>query len=550
MQNVMTATHSQKSYPYQPPLSPYRHDPNSPARRAARLWVVGILAAFSFFWGLVFAFMAPALPVLWLAPVGIMALAVIWALPDTRAAPTQILARLFLAFVVILIDWPNYLSLNLHQFGMPWMSFQRLVSIPLTIIFLICISVSKPLRTRTGAALGAEPAIWPLLVAFILIQTYVMFLTPRFIGALDSYVNMQMSWTLMFFIACCLFSLPGWVEKWAIAVWGGAVLSGVVAVWEWRVHHVLWMGHVPSFLAIDPLVARELTPLYRAYTGMYRVQSTFGTSLGLGEFISLAVPFILHFAVSNYRWQIRAAASATVPFLIFVALITNARSALIGVLLGLALYGLYWGVMRSRRNPGSMFARSILYAYPVFAALGLASTFIFGRVHKAVWGAGEAASSTLGRAAQYHKGIPLVFARPEGYGISQAGITLGFYQPNGLLTIDTYYLAIALDYGILGFLVYYAMFGYGLFTGARHALKYVGPDRECAFLAPASISLAAFLVIKSVFAETGNHPFYFMVLGMVVALIYRMKSSTDLKPEPQTWWVTAGSQNLPRHRVI
>ncbi len=66
-----------------PILYPYMYNPNSRQRRRARGRVVFFIAVFCLFWGMVFAFMAPALIVLWIAPVGILALLTIWALPRT-----------------------------------------------------------------------------------------------------------------------------------------------------------------------------------------------------------------------------------------------------------------------------------------------------------------------------------------------------------------------------------------------------------------------------------------------------------------------------------
>jgi hypothetical protein len=514
-----------------PILYPYKHNPNSRQRRRARGRVTLLMAAFCLLWGMVFAFMAPALIVLWLAPVGVLMMLVIWALPDMRTAPTRALEGCFFAFVIVLTLWPNYLSVSLHQFGLPWVSMQRIVSVPIALIFLICVSVSPKLRNDLAESLRTQPLVWKLLVAFVVIQTYCIFISPLPIQSLDRYVNMQTTWTLIFFVAAYLFAKPGAVERWVRTLWLAAVITGLIGIAEWRVHHVLWVGHLPSFLSMDPLVEKELAPEFRNYTSIYRVQSVFGTSLGFGEFISLTTPFVLNYGMSRLRTSRGIAALLTVPFLFFVAYITNARSAIIGLLVGLGVYGFYWGYTQMRLNPDRLIGRTIVMGYPVFSALALASTFIFGRIRRMVWGGGETASSTFSRTMQYHKGIPLVFKHPWGYGIGRGGVTLGIYEPNGMLTIDTYYLAIALDYGVLGFLVYYAMFISGVFYSGKYAAVDDGTDRECSFLGAISASLISFLVIKSVFSQQDNHPLVYMMLGMAAALSARVAGQKNQRLE-------------------
>jgi hypothetical protein len=520
----MTSVDAPEDLPARPAiLRPYGHDLDSPGRRRARRWVVGALAVFSLFWGLVFAFLAPALIIILAAPVGILMLITIWALPDLKAAPTRALERLFFIFVVVLIVWPNYLSIILPNSGLPWISIRRLTSAPLSLILLICVAVSRDFRSRLAAALKGQRLIFVPLLIFVVIQTYSIGLSSVPFGSLNKWVDAQMTSTALFFVACYVFTLPGRVERWAAVLWVCAIVVGLIGVWEWRLGRLPWAGHLPAFLSTDPDVAAELTPHIRAYTDIYRVQSTFGTSLGLGQYLALTMPFLLHFALGPYSTKIRIAAGATVPFLCLVTLITHSRSGMIGVLMALGLYAGYWGITRWRRRKDSLVGPAVVAAYPIMAVLGVAATFVVGRLHSMVWGGGEAAASTGGRTTQYHMGIPMVVKNPIGYGIARGAETLGFREPGGLLTIDTEYLKVALEYGVLGFFVYYFMILYSIYAAARHALADDGSDREISFLSPACIALTSFFVINAVFSQDDNNPLYFGVIGMVVALIYRAK---------------------------
>ena len=129
--------------------------------------------------------------------------------------------------------------------------------------------------------------------------------------------------------------------------------------------------------------------------------------------------------------------------------------------------------------------------------------------------------SRRARTDQWHKGIPLIVRNPIGHGIGMAGITLDYHSPGGLLTIDSYWLANLLEYGILGFLIFFGMVFAGVIYAARSAYDDRTKNLEYAFLIPASVSLLVWTVIKIACAEQGNHPIVFMILGMIVALVYR-----------------------------
>ena len=85
--------------------------------------------------------------------------------------------------------------------------------------------------------------------------------------------------------------------------------------------HTIWAGHIPNFLKMaDNGVADEVARgSIRTGSDVYRVQATSSTALGFGEYLALAMPFVLHFAIApGYRPIVRMTAIATVPLLLFV----------------------------------------------------------------------------------------------------------------------------------------------------------------------------------------------------------------------------------------
>src|SRR3546814_17828866 len=83
---------------------------------------------------------------------------------------------------------------------------------------------------------------------------------------------------------------------------------------------------------------------------------------------------------------------------------------------------------------------------------------------------------------QVNMAIPKIFSHPLGHGIGTSAEVLGFTNPAGTLTIDSYYLVIALDYGIIGFLMFYGLFILAIFYSIKHAVKEPDPRSEVTFL--------------------------------------------------------------------
>jgi hypothetical protein len=516
--------------PNSAPLRPYIDDPQSPNHRIERRMLLLGVVTFCLLYGFVFAFFAPYLLPVLATPVFALAAAAMWALPDVNRAPTRALEGLFFAFFAALILWPNYLAIAVP--GLPWITLIRLAGFPLAGVLLICVSTSAAFRARLGAALSATPYIWRSLVAFVAIQALSIMFSDMKSESVQKFILAQVYWTSIFFISCYVFLQPKRVEQWSLLLWIMAIPIGLIGIAEHFVGHVLWATHIPSFLRIaDENVDRILHGQIRAYTGVYRIQSTFSTSLGLAEYIALTIPFVIHFAFLPNKLLVRALAIGSIPFLFVVILFTGARLGVVGFGLSFIAYVLIWAILKRRREPRAILASAILYSYPVLFGATVATTLFIGRIRRLVWGGGEHQLSNDARTDQLRMGMPMVISQPWGHGIGRGAETLGYSIPGGLLTIDTYYLMVALEYGIIGFVVYFGMILVSIYYASMSVLIAPPEEREFTFLIPAAVSLFNFLVIKSIFSQQDNHPLAFMMMGMVAALVFRIRTgSRSLKP--------------------
>jgi hypothetical protein len=500
--------------------------PYAPARDVAgsrhRRWAIAGLLLFCLIYGAAFGLFAPNLLLVFMVPIVVLALMAIWALPDLARPPTGPLMWLFYAFTVALVVWPNYLAITLPS--MPWITVTRLVGFPLVFLLLVCVSTSSTFRAQINDVLRVLSPGTQIFLMFLVIQALSVFFSRDFGGSLQILINDEMTQTAMFFVACYVFLKPGRAELWAAILWAMALVLAVMGTIELREGHVPWLGHLPSFIKLDENYMRMLAGARREGVGEHRVQGPYTTSLALSEYMAFTMPFLLHFAAQKYKLIVRVSAVISMPILLFTAIITQSRLGVIGVGLSFMTYLLLWALLRRSRKKQDLISPAIVFAYPAILTVVIAASFFIRRIHNVVWGGGLTASSTEGRFVQYSMGIPKILSHPWGYGIGQAGSILGYVEENGTPTIDTFYLATALDYGFIGFILYFALFFVAIYKGVKEFLRAASGDRELLMIMPLTVTLINFVVVKSVFNQQDNHPLIFMMLGMLGALIYRSGS--------------------------
>lgn len=507
-------------------LAPYRR-PGFWERH--RILGFATLLAITLFYGLWFGALAPLLLVQMLLPVAILAAFVIWVLPDESQPLEKTTATLFTAYMLSLMIWPDYLAIQLP--GLPWITFARLFALPMAFAYLISLSQSRAYRQEIGAVLRDSGWVWKLVVAFSLLALVSIGFSSQPMFSANKYIVYLYAGLGVFLVACHLFLRPGRARWFAVGIWIGAAVACLVGFFEARAGKVLWAGHIPSIFRIDdPIIQTILSAKVRAATGIYRLKGKFTTPLGLSEFLALCSPFILHTAVQTRHLAVKLAGAGLLAAMTWVIIKTDARLGFIGLLITFILYSLYVSYRRWQKNRSSLFAPLVLLSYPAVVMAFFISSFFVRRIHNMVWGHGGYSASTEGRIAQIEQGLPMILKQPWGHGIGRAAETLGFTNQLGTLTIDSYFLSIALEVGVAGFVLFYGIFIVAIVRGAR-ALMPENGDRETELLAPALIMLVNFVVIKAVLSQQENHPLFFAGLGMAVALSWRRSRQDSVSRE-------------------
>lgn len=496
--------------------------------RSPRRWIVvsafALLSVFCIAYGFAFGIMAPARMTPFAAPMVLIGGLILWCLPPGDYAPTRAIEPLFIAFFASLILWPNYLAIALGS--LPWITMARLTGTPLILIFLACISISAKFRSELWATLSTEKLMLRLVVALAGLWTFSLLMSSDPGASVNRYALAMVNMIGIFFASCYLFSREGFAELWVRMLLVMLAILSVIGIWEFRIQALPWAGHIPSFLKIDDPIVQKILAGGLTRLETYRVKATATTPLGLGELLGLAMPFAMHLLFGRYPIYIRLAAVALIPLMFFVILLTDSRLGFVAACASGLFYLLFWAILRWRQQKASLFAPAIVLAYPAFFVAFMAATFFVTRLKNEFWGTGQQQYSTQSRLDQWEMGIPKILANPLGYGIGQGATVLGFTNLGGVLTIDSYWLSVLLEIGLVGFLVFYGLMLRGSFTAARMVVT-VGNRGELGLLLPLAVALLNFVIVKMVFSQEANHPLIFMMLGAVVGLNYRAKQHLE-----------------------
>jgi hypothetical protein len=504
-------------------LYPYV-DLNGGWRKFARLVTPLVLILFCFIYGFFFALTAPVLIVPFTAPVLLLALLSIWALPETDHVPVKTLEMFFGASLFGLILWPNYLALTLP--GLPWITISRLTLFPAAFVLLFSLSSSKNFRKRVSDSADGVPVVFPLLIMFAANSLVSLPLSHAVGSSLNKIIVEQFTWTAMFVAGLYVFSRPRRSERYVTFV----VLMGppmaFLAFQEFEEQHVLWLKHVPSFLKVpDPAVQIALGNQIRSATGQYRAKTTFASPLGLAEYISMLTPFALHWVAGRYPILKRLIGLAMLPTIYIVVRMTDSRLGILGYLVSIVAYVLIWSLVRFRRRINDLTAAIVVYAYPAALIAVLGASLVVHKIHVLIFGGGATSASNADRQAQFLRSLPSFIRNPFGYGANQAAGHMG-YGADDFFAIDSYWIRLSLDYGALGMVLFVGIFAVVIYAAVKTLLKHPEVARgETNLLLPLISFLGAFLVIRGVYAEENIQPLVFAVLGMTACLVSRAKQS-------------------------
>jgi O-antigen ligase len=251
--------------------------------------------------------------------------------------------------------------------------------------------------------------------------------------------------------------------------------------------------------------------------------ATFVHPLTFGEYLALCFPlamFLAGFAMQGFR---RLLGLLALPLLVAGIYLSHTRSTLLA--LGVVLVGLVATLglraMRQRRSMSlSVAGFFVLAAVPIAAlALGaIALELSSGRT------SGEIGSS-VARLTMFRYGAQAVIEQPLlGYGPGFAAVTIGLLPGFTALTVDSYYLSVALESGVPGLLFFAALLVYTVINGLIASTRRGGTAG--ARLAVLAVTLSGFAVVKLVLSQPDNMAAAFLLIALLFVAMERRRGSS------------------------
>ena len=257
---------------------------------------------------------------------------------------------------------------------------------------------------------------------------------------------------------------------------GCTLLSCIIACLELALGHTFWsMLHLEA-IAADPNLVHSLTST-KFRTGLMRPASLFAHPIVFGQFLAASLPLTWAIISPVRNASLRLFGYMLLPLIVgniaFNIYATSSRSALL-VLAGSSATAIV--LVASFRKSRLRYSFTHMGLYFCVASLSLyllAGQFlgplVSGRNN-------EELTSTLGRQAMLERCFAQIRYSPVfGYGADMSGTLAGLSTPDNLVTLDSLYLAVFLDFGYVGVGIFVLLIGAVLFAGFRAAERVQNP---------------------------------------------------------------------------
>ena len=524
-------------------LKPYerRRDPGPVSR-----FLLGAALVFvAMLYGLMVAVLPPQMLSYPAVPILIMMGIILWLLPDIGGVHYDQLQRLIIPYIAISVAWPSYVAFNLP--GLPWISLTRLALFMVLAVFLWNFSTSREMRERLQDSVSEAPLAMKFFWLYWATTTFSLLFAKFSPAAISKYINNQIYWTMAFYVTAMLATRPGFVSKLARTF---VISTGIVIVYslyEYRIGRVPWIDYLPSFLKIDPELLETLMDTQaRAGTDVYRVRGPYAASLYFSEFLTMAFPFFLHFTSKERRVVPLMALIAGTMGCMVVMKLTDARSAILGIVVASILYMFYSAARHRALSPRSIVATTVLVAYPILVTTAVLLVTFWRRAHVMILGGGEHQGSSDARAEQWRMAIPKLLSHPFGYGVGRGNDALGYFNLGGEGTVDSYYITVMMDSGVLALPLFLLTFLVPAWLAFKYYRDARTPEQE--LLAPLSLAIINFAIVKSVLTSEASKPLAFAFIGCIIGLIWQRHRLPEANGEPAV--AEPSLAPLPRPKLI
>lgn len=432
--------------------------------------------------------------------IGIIAVA-----PAAKATPRKFVFSMLLAAAFLLAVWPAYLFVKLGP--LPILTPPRLVLYMVSALWAYDMTFSSWRRAQFVMSVRKSRTVTVCVFIFFALGLVSLPFAEGRSMAIPEFVRQLLIWFVPY---CAVLTYCRRQRDFVLlmkAFVAGAFAVALIAIGEVLTRHLLASALSP-FIADDAEWLRNVQA-QKIRDGVFRAQATHTHPLSLGEHLAFSSPFALAFLAAARTFRARLFWAAALLAIALAAFASNSRGAMLVMILSCGAMATMLAFRHLRRASASrwrpmagLICLACIAASPV-AAVGMMQ-IVSGK------GGASAANSTQSRVDQIDQAWPKILKRPiGGYGTGRATRVLGYW---GLtLTIDNYYLTLALDYGFPGPLTFLAMIAaFGLTALRRSRLSH--PSLGVIYLAcfASAVSIA---VGRTITSQTSNLAMLFLILG-------------------------------------
>lgn len=461
--------------------------------------------------------------------VAVVALVLLWAMPDLRTVPDRSLRKMFFITVGVIYTVPAYYAFSFP--GLPWISIRRLFLAAIVLLFAIALAGSSQVREKLSDSLRSSPGLATCAIGFFVMMALSILTSASWPQSLASFVDATLTWYVLFATCILLVRTRSDVHLLLRVLVACIILDGFTGLVEFLGQQPYYLrilpdGVVQALLENNPTMANVGAAGLRR--GMYRSISIYNTPLAFGEFGAMMAPICAYFIVHPHSKYDRVLGSVGIVFSMLSIFCSGARGAYMGFLLAMPLFSLIWAMRINRFNPGSLVGGFLLTLGSMFTIAMIAMVTFWPRFHDMVLGGAETQGSDEARFVQWRMAWPHILDNPiTGNGFGLAGHVVGYVTPGGIQTVDSYVISLLVDLGVPGFVFFAGMLMFAIWNGLKMYL--IGRDKDAELGGAIACSLVAFGVYRSGLSQAENHTLFFLLIAICFAVAKMRGSSAPSK---------------------
>lgn len=453
--------------------------------------------------------------------IGLLGLSVLFLmaviLPGHLDAPGGFLRGMLAIVLVVMAVWPGYIG---YKYGpIPTITPTRIVYWGLVVLWTFWLVASPRLRSQLFVQIFRYKMLHAVLGVFFFWQLVTAAFSVAPIFSAYYAIKLFLGGYLMYMIVLSVLRDADDVER--VITW--IVIAAMVVSLFGVAEGIRKANLFVTLLPTDPeqLETLEWIILDKSRSGAYRVAATFSHPLALAEYLTMCLPLAAYLCINGQIIARRLLGTGAIPLLLVALYLSRTRSAVISAAIVGATLIVIAGIRAASQRRNFFKAVAGVFAITgvllsIAGGIGVLGELTLGR-DRAERGSTEARLYMLARGTGLAADEPVT-----GYGPGLAAVTLGALPGHVSITIDNYYLSVALESGVLGLLLLIVILAYpiclGLYRGLTHHTR-------SGWLALALASgLLAFAVERGVLSLTNNLDLSLMLIAMLMVVEQRIRS--------------------------